>query len=378
MPTWRIHVALVAVLVITLPVQANARPPKENFFSKFFDSVIPWRRSASEAPPTTTPNAEIESILNAIDTTTDENVKISNGRLMLNGTDLFAVDGNGSTVEEVNVVTASKPSTSSSEAPISGNSTRIPPLHRRRNCDKLSLAEKYKRLEKIGAKNPIFMAASLEEGRYGFKPLVSRNESKQEKDIDRLSDAVGMRAFMGVLEEEDVEDDDDYCDDFCQEVTNTIKTIEKGANPARVQPMMYNMQLHDTSAEHLPAEAPKCVLDDFVPYNNECNHNRGTSDGLDGLSKLCSACQGVYRLADNCFPNLINGIQCSSDKDQSDCIFLRSQSNGECKSKTIPLTILRNIGTSECENWIRETIEVPIACECYLLDKATISAVPRP
>lgn len=54
----------------------------------------------------------------------------------------------------------------------------------------------------------------------------------------------------------------------------------------------------------------------FVPVGN-CTQ-RGDEE-IWGYEKLCTACQGVYILSEDCFPAFFNSVVC--DNSEKDCIF---------------------------------------------------------
>ncbi|VDM57824.1 unnamed protein product [Angiostrongylus costaricensis] len=68
-------------------------------------------------------------------------------------------------------------------------------------------------------------------------------------------------------------------------------------------------------------------------------------------------CQGAYLLSENCFPNFINSVLC--DKREIGCIFdFSDRPHGTCREEPLTLPVLRNHGSSECEDWIPYEIQV--------------------
>lgn len=51
--------------------------------------------------------------------------------------------------------------------------------------------------------------------------------------------------------------------------------------------------------------------------------------------------------------------------------------HGKCQAKTLSFKVMRNKGTRECEEWIFEYLDVPIACECFLSKTSFLHAVPE-
>lgn len=65
------------------------------------------------------------------------------------------------------------------------------------------------------------------------------------------------------------------------------------------------------------------VSDRFIAVGN-CT-SRGDEE-VWGHEKLCTACQGIYMLNDECFPAFMNSVIC--DKQENQCIYDRYTKTG--------------------------------------------------
>uniref|UniRef100_A0A183CRQ8 Beta-microseminoprotein n=1 Tax=Globodera pallida TaxID=36090 RepID=A0A183CRQ8_GLOPA len=113
-----------------------------------------------------------------------------------------------------------------------------------------------------------------------------------------------------------------------------------------------------------------CYLEKFVPIGNCTKHGFEESFGDE---KLCTACQGIYVLNRECFPVFVNSVVC--DRREFECIYdrLSGSAQGKCRPKVMRN---RSVG-ADCEHWVYEYIEVPVACECYLSKRSVwLEAVP--
>lgn len=117
----------------------------------------------------------------------------------------------------------------------------------------------------------------------------------------------------------------------------------------------------------------KIFSEKFIPVGNT---SRGDEE-MWGYEKLCTTCYGVYLLSEDCFPTFFNAVTC--DKVENSCIFdqYTSTAHGKCQSKTLSFRIMRNKGTKECEEWVFEYIDIPIACECFLNKSSFLRSVPE-
>ncbi|KAI6186926.1 hypothetical protein M3Y98_00186400 [Aphelenchoides besseyi] len=121
----------------------------------------------------------------------------------------------------------------------------------------------------------------------------------------------------------------------------------------------------------------------FVPIGN-CTL-RG-EEMWDDFEKLCSSCNGVYSLSENCFPRFVNSIIC--DQQDTSCIFDRSRKMqdekiefyGNAKSRYKVRLLMFTVSYDSfrmCEDWIFRFIEIPVGCECYLSKTSFLDSVPR-
>uniref|UniRef100_A0A0K0CTX9 Thyroglobulin type-1 domain-containing protein n=1 Tax=Angiostrongylus cantonensis TaxID=6313 RepID=A0A0K0CTX9_ANGCA len=96
------------------------------------------------------------------------------------------------------------------------------------------------------------------------------------------------------------------------------------------------------------------IIETFIPLKNCTDRsNEVASQGYE----LCSMCQGAYLLSENCFPSFINSVLC--DKREIGCIFdFSDRPHGTCREEPLTLPVLRNHGSSECEDWIPYEIQV--------------------
>ncbi|KAI1719682.1 hypothetical protein Ddc_08903 [Ditylenchus destructor] len=106
-------------------------------------------------------------------------------------------------------------------------------------------------------------------------------------------------------------------------------------------------------------EAPNFADMDDLEFDDELNENAS-----------------VYMLNDDCFPIFLNSVIC--DEYDTQCIFDRFTAQGKCQTKTLSFKVMRNKGDKECEDWVFEYLDVPVACECYLSKSSWLEAMHAP
>ncbi|MFH4976629.1 hypothetical protein AB6A40_003338 [Gnathostoma spinigerum] len=245
-----------------------------------------------------------------------------------------------------------------------------------RDCEQFSDEQLYKKLERIGARNQQFMANTPEEAGKYFKDMIPTAPP-----VGDSPDYVTKVAFVGPLGSTfgAKGPDEVICDQRCQRIARTIKSeIVKLDRPRTHQmndPKLRTQTYGDdgpifrpvhTSLEGIATPrsfAPPCFLEKFVPLAN-CTP-RGEEEFW-GYQKLCTACSGVYLLSKNCFPRIFNSVKCNNA--DLECVYdsATQQAHGKCHMRTLGFRVLHNKGSNQCEDWIYESLEIPIACECYL------------
>ncbi|KAI6213882.1 hypothetical protein M3Y94_00203700 [Aphelenchoides besseyi] len=138
-------------------------------------------------------------------------------------------------------------------------------------------------------------------------------------------------------------------------------------------------------------------LERFVPIGN-CTL-RG-DEMWDDVETLCSSCNGVYSLSENCFPRFVNSIIC--DQQDTSCIFdrytgisrkstidhksprkmqdekIEFYGNAKSRHKVCLFTFtVANDLFRMCEDWTFRFIEIPVGCECYLSKTSFLDSIPR-
>uniref|UniRef100_A0A914BVX3 Uncharacterized protein n=1 Tax=Acrobeloides nanus TaxID=290746 RepID=A0A914BVX3_9BILA len=385
----------------------TASPKKSLFFSLLYPFPLPWEiiprrdtynNSHQQFNTTHDKNLPPSAFLDDIPNDIDDEYKQENSTLAMNDTEIVVV-GNGKhafrIIDEehqmikVNVTildlkaTISPPTTtinSTSEtittSTMNVNKTTYRP-HRRLlpvttpKCENLSEKQKYTKLESIGGRNQQFMANTPEEAGKNFVNLLPETELVIPVEIDSsmLSDSTINQKRIDQIS----------CDERCEEIK--IKLYEAVQDNAKKFFNRNNIDkpLNDSGPPEVQEGRPirsrsGCYLEKFITVGN-CT-SRGEEE-IWGYEKLCSACQGVYLMSDHCFPSFINAVTC--DKAERQCIFDRftSSAHGKCQSKTLSFKIMRNKGTKECEEWVYEYIDVPIACECFLSKSSWLNSMPE-
>ncbi|CAI4223965.1 unnamed protein product [Auanema sp. JU1783] len=313
----------------------------------------------------------------------DNAVLIQNGQLSLKDSEITLLINstfeiiedfeNNSTVSEVNSITNETVTDTlkTTEPPM----TTVSPLphprsvpHKTRfqklrptaeNCRQFSIREKYGMLERAGGRNQLFMAETPEEASKGFTSLY------------------GDENEMSLADDVQSEVDIDFCDSRCE----TIKSqLELALTNRYKSAEAKSLKLHDdtlTTGDQLEVDegdiSRSCFLDSFVPIGNCSNPGEDDSWTHD---TLCSECRGIYLLNKECFPTFFNTVRCNSQ--DNGCIFdtFSDRAHGECNTQSLSFKVLRNRGNSQCEDWVVENIELPVACQCMLSKSSWLRSRP--
>ncbi|KAL3083046.1 hypothetical protein niasHS_010848 [Heterodera schachtii] len=288
---------------------------------------------------------------------------------------------------------------------------------KRTKCDRLSETQKYAKLERVGGRNQIFLAASPREAGRNFPALMPKKGDRwggnaeeeptaempfMDFSLQMDDDGPPIGASLAAGQPQIVEE----CDEQCHEIERKLNdVVEKNWQMAKAREAKGSVFLMDDDAEEETgqtedesdggatdanwATAPRgrgggetqrirrngCHLERFVPIGNCTKH--GFEEAM-GDEKLCTACQGIYVLNRECFPMFVNSVVC--DRREFECIYDRFSggAQGKCRPKVLSFKVMRNRGIGEeCEQWGFEYIEVPVACECYLSKRSMwLEAVP--
>ncbi|KAI6189607.1 hypothetical protein M3Y97_00026900 [Aphelenchoides bicaudatus] len=241
---------------------------------------------------------------------------------------------------------------------LSSHMSRFVPPYRR--CERLTEQQKYIRLQSVGGLNQQYMANSPVEAARNFPRLLPSFEDASNSMNSMFSDAFNDASeFNRPL--------DNFCDENCEEIRSKLEEVLLDERLTTRQLPVARRQFFDTTsgddsaaedAEPLPEPMPKsqkrgCRLERFIPIGN-CT-SRGEEEFWD-YEKLCTACQGVYMLSNDCFPTFLNSVIC--DKHETACIFDRYTG-------------------AYCEDWQFVYLEVPVACECFLSKTSWLDSQPH-
>uniref|UniRef100_A0A914WB27 Uncharacterized protein n=1 Tax=Plectus sambesii TaxID=2011161 RepID=A0A914WB27_9BILA len=263
------------------------------------------------------------------------------------------------TTETTTETTTTTTTTTTAGTTPTPNPTRATTLNP--DCHQLTTDELNQKLEKVGGRNQRFMANSPEEAGRNFPGLLP--------DPEEIHDAVAHpKYFSDALPPRSL--DPDLCDDECLNIKSRLNEALLNRDLDKVA-----IPLNDTGPPEVQEGKEKwkgaCYLDKFIALGN-CSQ-RGDEE-VWGYEKLCSACHGVYLMSENCFPQFFNSIVCN--RHDARCIFDRftTGAHGKCQARTLSFKVMRNIGTAECQDWVYEYLDVPIACECYLSKNSWLMA----
>ncbi|CAJ0581939.1 unnamed protein product, partial [Mesorhabditis spiculigera] len=152
------------------------------------------------------------------------------------------------------------------------------------------------------------------------------------------------------------------CDYRCRSIRKALLDAEmKGLEDA---PKLPEVEVQE-------GRAP-CSLDDFISTNN-CT----MSQPYDDEEILCARCHGIFNLGSGCFPRYLNAVRCEGA--DSECIYDRwtNTAHGKCRPQRLAFKILQNVGDDVCEVWKIVNIQLPVACNCFLLpNSGLLSSVP--
>lgn len=232
------------------------------------------------------------------------------------------------------------------------------------SCRTFSLGEKYRILEGVGARNQLYMAETPDEASRGFV------NPTPEPQLKALADTVNEDNF------------EPYCNQECELIRTTLENaLKQRRKSTSTQPLSRavpsrTVPFSDTGPVEVDEgfRPPKgCALETFVPLGNCTEPGDEVSWAHE---QLCSMCRGIYMLGENCFPTFFNSVHCNQQ--ETGCIFdnFSDRAHGLCQSETLALRVLRNRGDAECEDWVIEQIELPVACQCLLSKGSWLRAQP--
>ncbi|WKY10785.1 hypothetical protein Q1695_002836 [Nippostrongylus brasiliensis] len=218
-------------------------------------------------------------------------------------------------------------------------------------CRTFTAKEKYEVLEGVGARNQHYMAETPDEASKGFAAPTPEPQ---------------LRTFADT-----VETDADYCNEECQLIRTTLERVmnERSRTNQKSPPralLTSRRALSDAGPMEVDegvGQNQACALETFVPLGNCSEPGEEVSWAHE---QLCSICRGIYILGENCFPTFFNSVLCNQQ--ETGCIFdnFSNRAHGICRPETLSLRVLRNRGDTECEDWVIEQIELPVACQCLL------------
>lgn len=233
-------------------------------------------------------------------------------------------------------------------------------------CQKYSEAEKYQLLESAGGRNQMFMADSIDEASQNFADSFPANPLSGTLDDAFLIASVQQPSSPN-------------CDSRCQAIKTALnsellrrsQTNSTSSSPIR---QVFN-RIRASVFSDAPPTGPGCSLGNFIPVG-ACSDLGESVDGGTHES-LCSECRGLYMLNGNCFPKIFNTVQCNSQ--EMGCIFdtFTDKAHGQCGVQTLSFKVLRNTGDENCEDWIVEQIQLPVACQCSLSKSSFLRAKPN-
>ncbi|KAF1750581.1 hypothetical protein GCK72_017132 [Caenorhabditis remanei] len=232
-------------------------------------------------------------------------------------------------------------------------------------CQKYSEAEKYQLLESAGGRNQLFMADSVEEAAQNFADSFTISNPISAT----LEDAVFV---------DGVQQPSPNCDARCQMIKSALtQEITRRSNQSSTPSTSPLRQVFSRIRASVFSDAPPtggCSLGNFIPVGT-CTDLGESVDGGTHES-LCSECRGLYMLSANCFPKIFNTVQCNSQ--EMGCIFdtFTDKAHGQCGVQTLSFKVLRNNGDENCEDWIVEQIQLPVACQCSLSKSSFLRAKP--
>ncbi|ULT90853.1 hypothetical protein L3Y34_008869 [Caenorhabditis briggsae] len=232
-------------------------------------------------------------------------------------------------------------------------------------CQKYSEAEKYQLLESAGGRNQMFMADSVEEASQNFADSFTSNPLSSTMDDAILIASVQQPSSPN-------------CDPRCQMIKSALndEIAHRSQSNSTYSPMRHIFgRLRASVFSDAPPTGSSCSLGNFIPVGT-CSDLGESIDGGTHES-LCSACRGLYMLNGNCFPKIFNTVQCNSQ--EMGCIFdtFTDKAHGQCGVQTLSFKVLRNTGDENCEDWIVEQIQLPVACQCSLSKSSFLRAKPN-
>ncbi|PIC28265.1 hypothetical protein B9Z55_020243 [Caenorhabditis nigoni] len=232
-------------------------------------------------------------------------------------------------------------------------------------CQKYSEAEKYQLLESAGGRNQMFMADSVEEASQNFADSFTSNPLSSTMDDAILIASVQQPSSPN-------------CDPRCQMIKSALndEISRRSQSNSTSSPIRHIFgRLRASVFSDAPPTGSSCSLGNFIPVGT-CSDLGESVDGGTHES-LCSECRGLYMLNGNCFPKIFNTVQCNSQ--EMGCIFdtFTDKAHGQCGVQTLSFKVLRNTGDENCEDWIVEQIQLPVACQCSLSKSSFLRAKPN-
>lgn len=235
-------------------------------------------------------------------------------------------------------------------------------------CQKYTEAEKYQLLEAAGGRNQLFMADSVDEAAQNFAGSYTTNP---------LSSTLDDAVFIVAVQQPS------NCDPRCQMIKSALnEEINRRSSQSNTSTSSsFSSPLrHVFGRIRAPvfSDSPPpggCSLGNFIPVGTCSDLGQAVDGGTH--ESLCSECRGLYMLNGNCFPKIFNTVQCNSQ--EMGCIFdtFTDKAHGQCGIQTLSFKVLRNNGDENCEDWIVEQIQLPVACQCSLSRSSFLRAKPN-
>ncbi|TKR87076.1 hypothetical protein L596_011542 [Steinernema carpocapsae] len=233
-----------------------------------------------------------------------------------------------------------------------------------RNCH-TSVHELEDRMRRLGKFNPLFMASTIEEAGLNFRSLLPPSQFGEPFK--------GFGSGSPVFFSHDAADEDEEgCDALCREFRDAAaRALKERENPSmgdfpKTSPQMDAPPVSAYGGVQVTPYSERCTFVGNVKINSTCTVRGSATNGDENLSELCDKCIVIQSLGPGCFPSLFNTVSCIGDKT---CLFDNSDYYyGQCTESVMYMTVFRNAPTLDgCDNWVTESIPIPVGCSCSLL-----------
>ncbi|CAH1258770.1 Hypp2073 [Branchiostoma lanceolatum] len=137
---------------------------------------------------------------------------------------------------------------------------------------------------------------------------------------------------------------------------DALKTGEQKGE--RLLSLLLNKLMHDRRDKTGDVGEAELETHELATRNEQvsCSKRGQIDEGLEGLTRLCSACLYVKQLGNDYHPPIVNEVRCDPD---TRCL----SGFGQCKQRTQPIRVMRQVGG----NWHDASINVGVGCECGVL-----------